>query len=436
MLHQHLFFGIVSFQLLFIAIQWAIFKRQEYGLYILYILSISTYFLLKYLAGNDDYILIDGFSFNKLTPDKSLSFLAFGIYIKFGRKFLGTKQSTPQLNKSLIILENSIIIYTIINFLFVLFTHDFTIESYAFAGAFGIAFITSIILLFKLYQNNLYSKYLIIGSSMVALGACLALYLGLSNPHLGIGKNGTTIYLQAGVIADFVFLNIGLVVKTKLLQMRELEKQKAIELERLRISSELHDDLGGGLSTIRLLSEMMKEKPGNENVDKQLNTISDSSKELVQKMNEIVWALNTQNDTLANLLAYTRHYIAETLNKVNIACKIFVPDEVCNINFTGDKRRIVFLLVKECINNIIKHSCATEAEILFEVSNAVCISIHDNGKGFCTDDIKANSFGISSLKKRAAALQGTIEWKNHNGTTVDIFIPLQNISTKYIFKQH
>src|SRR4029079_40306 len=122
---------------------------------------------------------------------------------------------------------------------------------------FGIAFIASVILLFKLYQNNFYSKYLIIGSSMLALGACLALYIGLSGPHLGIGNNDTTVYLQGGVIADFIFLNIGLVVKTKLLQMKELEKQKAIELERLRISSELHDDLGGGLSAIRLLSEMM-----------------------------------------------------------------------------------------------------------------------------------------------------------------------------------
>src|SRR5690349_3964520 len=149
MLHEHLFFGIVSFQLLFIAIHWAIFGRQEYGLYILYILCISTYFLLKYLAGNNDYISIDGLSFNKLIPDKSLSFLAFGIYIKFGRKFLGTKQSTPQLNKWLILLENSIIIYTVINFLFVLFTHNFKTESYAFAIAFGVAFTASVILLFK-----------------------------------------------------------------------------------------------------------------------------------------------------------------------------------------------------------------------------------------------------------------------------------------------
>jgi len=429
MLHEHLFFGIVSFQLLFIAIQWAIFGRQEYGLYILYILCISTYFLLKYLAGNNDYISIDGLSFNKLIPDKSLSFLAFGIYIKFGRKFLGTKQSTPQLNKWLILLENSIIIYTVINFLFVLFTHNFKTESYAFAIAFGVAFTASVILLFKLYQNSLYSKYLIIGSSMVALGACLALYIGLSNPQLGIGENDTTVYLQAGVIADFIFLNIGLVVKTKSLQTNELEKQKAIELERLRISSELHDDLGGGLSSISLISEMTKTAPGNE-ISKQLNKISESSKDLVQKMNEIVWALNNNNDNLQSLLAYIRQYAVKYLDDVDIQCAVYMPENIPAISIAGNERRSIFLVVKECINNIIKHSRATQVSIQINLAENIFIKIKDNGIGFICNENDVHHFGLQNLKQRTTQLNGNIEWKQNNGTAVYIQIPLRTLSHK------
>src|SRR4030095_2742012 len=127
MLHEYLFLGIIFFQLLITATQWATFGRQEYGFYILYILCISGYFALKYLAGDSLFISIGDFTFNKLVPDKSLSFLAFGIYIKFGRKFLDTKQ-TPSLNHWLVILENAIIIYTIIDFIFVAVTHDFRIE--------------------------------------------------------------------------------------------------------------------------------------------------------------------------------------------------------------------------------------------------------------------------------------------------------------------
>jgi signal transduction histidine kinase len=429
MLHEHLFFGIVSFQLLFIAIQWAIFGRQEYGLYILYILCISTYFLLKYFADDNDSISVDGFSLNKLTPDKSLSFLAFGIYIKFGRKFLGTKQSTPQLNNWLILLENSIIIYTIVNFLFVVVTHNFKIESYTFAAAFGIAFLTSIILLFKLYQNNLYSKYLIIGSLMVALGACIALYLGLSGPQLGVGKNDTTVYLQAGVIADFIFLNIGLVVKTKLLQTNELEKQKAIELERLRISSELHDDLGGGLSSISLISEMTKTAPGNE-ISKQLNKISEASKDLVQKMNEIVWALNINNDNLQSLLAYIRQYAVKCLDDVNINCNVNMPENVSAVFIAGSERRNIFLMVKECINNVVKHSKATQVEIKIILSEKLCIKINDNGIGFSYNENDVHHFGLKNLKQRAKELNGKIEWLQDSGTYVQIQIPLKNLSHK------
>jgi signal transduction histidine kinase len=431
MLHEHLFFGIVSFQLLFIAIQWAIFRRQEYGLYILYILCISTYFLLKYLAGSNDYISIANFTFNKLVPDKSISFLAFGIYIKFGRKFLGTKQSSPQLNTWLSILETGIIIYSFINFIFVAITHDFVTEGYAFAFAFGIAFILSVILLIGLYQKNFYSKYLIIGSSMLALGACLALYIGLSNPHLGIGRNDTTVYLEAGVIADFIFLNIGLVVKTKLLQTNELENQKAIELERLRISSELHDDLGGGLSSISLISEMMKNARGNE-ISKQLNKISESSKDLVQKMNEIVWALNNNNDSLQSLLAYIRQYAVKTLDDVNIECCISVPGNIPDISIGGNGRRNIFLMVKECTNNIIKHSKATRVNIEISLTENICIKINDNGVGFNCTQNEVHRFGLKNLKQRAKELNGNIEWLQKDGTHIHIQIPLKNLSYKSV----
>src|SRR5215467_5294771 len=137
MLHEYLFFGIIFFQLLFTATQWAIFRRPEYGLYIVYILCIATHFFLKYLPSNGEYLTIASFTFNKLVPDQSLAFLAFGIYIKFGRNFLGTK-ATPSLDKWAANLENGIIAYAVLDFIFVAITKDFRTESYVYAFAFGI----------------------------------------------------------------------------------------------------------------------------------------------------------------------------------------------------------------------------------------------------------------------------------------------------------
>ena len=432
MLSADFFFGIIFFQLLFIGTQWSIFKRQEYGWYVLYIVCISLYFALKYLSDTQNDIEIGDYEFDELAPDKSLSFLAFGIYIKFGRKFLGTKQSSPHLDRWIILLETAIISYSVLNFIFIVSTHNYIIEGYAFAGAFGIAFIASMILLFFLYQNNKYSKYLIIGSSMVAVGGCAALYTGLMKPNLGIGTNDTSVFLQVGVIADFIFLNIGLVVKTRLLQLREVESQRLIEQERLRISSELHDDLGGGLSTIRLLSEIMKERTTDHLVSQQLIKISDSSKELVQKMNEIVWALNINNDNLPSLLAYIRQYTVKMLDDVGITCTINMPEQIALNTIAGNERRNIFLMVKECVHNIIKHSKATQVHVQLSISENIYIQIHDNGTGFCNNENHVNHFGLHNLQERAKALEGKIEWHQNHGTMVQIKIPLKSILHKSV----
>ena len=421
MLHAHLFYGIISFQLMFIIIQWVIFKRPEYGWYIFYIFCITSYFTIKYLAGNTDFISIGNMQFNRLVPDKSSSFLAFGLYIKFGRTFLSTDKFNPALNRRLLLLENGIIIYSVINFLFVAITHNFVAESYGFAVAFGIAFILSMFFLFRLYSISVYSKYLIIGSLMVALGACLALYIGLSEANMGIGEDTVTVYLQCGVIADFIFLNMGLVVKTQSLQKEALEKQQAIAAERIRISTDLHDDMGSELSAIRLLSEM---NTYNMNPKQRLAKISSSSEDLVQKMNEIVWALNGKNDSLQNLVSYIHRYAVKYLDDVNIDCDFHQPKKISDTEIDGSKRRSIFLLVKESLNNIVKHADATAVHIHIEAADSLHITIHDNGKGMPENILQtATGNGLRNMQLRIKELKGKMEIKNATGTSVHFKIP-------------
>ena len=202
-------------------------------------------------------------------------------------------------------------------------------------------------------------------------------------------------------------------------QRSYLAKVQAVETERYRISSELHDDLGSGLSTIRLLSEMMREK-GDNNIESQLGKISDSSKDLVQKMNEIVWALNINNDNLQSLLAYIRQYAAKALDDTGICCKIVMPDVVPETLIQGNERRSIFLIVKECVHNIIKHSKASHVDIEISLTENICIQIYDNGIGFCRSENEVHHFGLNNLKQRAKQLNGDIEWIQNNGTVVQI----------------
>ncbi|HEX5155422.1 MAG TPA: two-component regulator propeller domain-containing protein [Parafilimonas sp.] len=245
-----------------------------------------------------------------------------------------------------------------------------------------------------------------------------------------------TWWFQAGILIitiTGIYFFIRYYIKTKLQQQKMLlEKQQAIQSERLRISSELHDDLGSGLSTIRLISEMMKDASGDNTISSQLHKISDSSKELVQKMNEIVWALNINNDNLQSLLAYIRQYAVKTLDDMGISCNVAISESVPVLTIAGIERRMIFLMVKECIHNIIKHSKATQVMIEITLQENISIKIADDGIGFAPGENGVHHFGIINLKQRAKQLNGSIEWLQNNGTTVYIQIPLSSISHKSV----
>ena len=211
-------------------------------------------------------------------------------------------------------------------------------------------------------------------------------------------------------------------------QKSEFLRQQAVEQERSRISAELHDDIGGGLTAIRLLSEMNLEKNTDQSSRKYLEKISASSNELIQKMNEIVWALNINNDNLQSLVAYTRQYAVSYLDDIGIRCSVEVTEDIPDIIVTGNNRRSVFLLVKEALNNIAKHSGATCVEITFQVNNKLHIHVHDNGRGFSSHLQNIHGNGLANMQRRIHNLKGEMQIVNLNGTRVDFDIPIKYLN--------
>lgn len=206
-----------------------------------------------------------------------------------------------------------------------------------------------------------------------------------------------------------------------------LEKRQAVELERMRISSDLHDDVGGELSAIRLLSEM---NVSNTSPQQQLSKISLSSGELIKKLNEIVWALNMSNDNLQSLLSYNRRYAVKYLDDMGITCHFNQPEDIIDLHIDGNTRRNIFLLVKEALNNIIKHAAASEVNIDIYIDYNLCITVHDNGKGFSFDMMHtATGNGLRNMQQRVKDLNGSFEIKNSPGTTLIFLLPVFN-STK------
>jgi two-component sensor histidine kinase len=204
-------------------------------------------------------------------------------------------------------------------------------------------------------------------------------------------------------------------------KVRKLEKHAAIEEERNRISKDMHDEIGNGLTHIALLSELIhaQHSPGSD-IKKDINSISTSARKLVQTMSEIIWALNPQNDTLDNLLAYIREQSYQYFEGMNIAFSIQFPEVLPEIKLTNEQRRNLFLVTKEALSNAMKHSQADSIELGLEITkDEYCFTVKDNGVGMPVNKNKVGSNGLKNMKKRMEDIGGSIEWENGTkGTSV------------------
>ena len=205
-----------------------------------------------------------------------------------------------------------------------------------------------------------------------------------------------------------------------------IAKQNALQAERNRIAGEMHDDLGGGLTTIRYLSQRIKGNLKDEKSEKQLLKIIDHSKDLVSNMSEIIWAMNSGFDRLDSLIAYTRRYSKEYLETYSIAVHFSnnVPDS--KIILTGEIRRNIFLVCKEILHNVAKHSQATEVNLSFDIiENSLRIELSDNGIGL--QEVNNLGNGLKTMENRMKVIEGKISRVSKNGLSYQLDIPLEKL---------
>jgi signal transduction histidine kinase len=212
-------------------------------------------------------------------------------------------------------------------------------------------------------------------------------------------------------------------------QRSTLEKKQAIEKERTRIATDMHDDLGSGLSSIRFLSEKVKRNTFSDVTKNDIDKILLSSSELMDKMNEIVWAINEKNDSLPDLLVYIRSYAKQYCEEHGLRCDITIPENIPTVFVSGEIRRNVFLTIKESLHNIFKHAGASAVEIGFHINTGLSVLIRDNGKGFDMDDNKREpgGNGLKNMRKRIESIAGRFKITNSNGLVIEIQVPLPGI---------
>ncbi|HZM90385.1 MAG TPA: two-component regulator propeller domain-containing protein [Blastocatellia bacterium] len=212
--------------------------------------------------------------------------------------------------------------------------------------------------------------------------------------------------------------------------LRRSREERFAELERVRrrIATDLHDDIGSSLTQISIMSEVVRQRtdPNDSQLSGPLSMIAGASRELVDSMSDIVWAINPQKDHLNDLAQRMRRFASDLLTARNIAFEFVEPDEEDDVPLGANIRREVFLIFKESVNNLVRHSGCTDVRIDFDIANGVLkLRVRDDGKGF---DISQNGdgHGLASMRQRAEDMGGQLEIisKSGEGTTIQLDLPI------------
>ena len=199
----------------------------------------------------------------------------------------------------------------------------------------------------------------------------------------------------------------------------------AVERVRMRIATDLHDDIGSALSQIGLLSEAAQRPAGTHTMPDALARIASVSRETAASMADIVWTINPQRDSLGDLSVRIRRFASELFSARDIDCVVVTPESDEDLKLGIDTRRQLLLVAKEAMHNVIRHAHGTQVSIELRQENRwVVFRIGDNGAGF-DPQARAEGHGIASMRSRAEGMGGefVIESGNGQGTRLEVRIP-------------
>lgn len=218
-------------------------------------------------------------------------------------------------------------------------------------------------------------------------------------------------------------------LKLKAMAMdNELKTTEAVnqakEDERQRILADLHDDVGGGLSSIRMVSDLIAHQHEQlQQVTEFALKISSITKDVTQRMNTIVWALDAGNDTLQNLSEYIREYGFAFFENSSIQFSCGLPQTTNDVQLSGLQRKNIFLCTKEALHNAYKHSGAQHVDVRIEYTNGrLLVQIFDDGKGSSVKNQFGN--GMKNMEKRMVEINGSFQQQADNGMLITLDIPI------------
>lgn len=222
-------------------------------------------------------------------------------------------------------------------------------------------------------------------------------------------------------------------------KLEHIQRQHAVEHERVRIANDIHDDLGTHLTRITMLSESARsDLEDREQAEADLDQIYDTARELTLAVDEIVWAVNPRHDTVESLTNYLGNFAQDFLDTAGICCRLDMPFRFPAWPLTSEARHNLFLAFKEALNNVVKHAAASEVHIsLHAETDSFELTVEDNGHGFTHDhdeiNLRSNSLryasgnGLENMRRRLTDIGGQCDIRSRpgEGTKVRFKVPIR-----------
>jgi two-component system, NarL family, sensor histidine kinase UhpB len=232
--------------------------------------------------------------------------------------------------------------------------------------------------------------------------------------------------IQIGaVIAALLAIIIATLLVNRYRINNKAKRQTEIEQVRNNIARDLHDDIGSTLSTINIISNIaMRENSTGNNLH--LSHIAEQSSRMMESMSDMVWSINPINDSMEKVVVKMKVFASEILEPKNIAFQFLGEESLSELSLDAEKRKNLFLIFKESINNAAKYSSATEIGIaLKKIETKLSITISDNGIGFEDQYVKSGN-GLKNMEARAKALGGNFKLSSvvGLGTRIEVEMPI------------
>lgn len=220
--------------------------------------------------------------------------------------------------------------------------------------------------------------------------------------------------------------------------LARLEQQQSLERERMRIARDMHDEMGSKLTKISFLSEHARmDVPAAGPLAGRIESIAQTSRDLLKTMDEIVWVVNPRNDTVEHLAAYLSHYADEYFQNTSVECELRLPQSISHLPLSSEARHNLFLAFEESLNNVLKHAGATKVRVEMAVKPpGFEIVVTDNGRGFEPEVRLAadagrgrGGNGLKNMEQRLSEIGGqcAVRSRPGAGTTVSLRIHLNSI---------